>query len=269
MAKDPAFLFYPGDWLSGTMYLTHEQKGAYMDLLILQFNCGKFTEAQAKQVLSICFDVAWPMLKQKFILDKGLYFNARLQSEIEKRKAFTESRRNNAKGSKSTKIDALLDKSENKAYAKHMEDEDINENKEEIKTEKQIILKQKQDDLISSILLFFGYSSSFNKKQQSLTFDFVSTLEFHGRLDFVINEFKSYSELKKLDGYPHKLENFIGDQSDQFKNGKWDDNWTEHLKAYKIKNGMESVTSNGSKPKETVIQKMKRQQQEKNEKDRK
>jgi uncharacterized protein YdaU (DUF1376 family) len=38
MAKDPAFLFYPTDWLGGTMGMTFEQKGAYMNFLMLQFN---------------------------------------------------------------------------------------------------------------------------------------------------------------------------------------------------------------------------------------
>lgn len=109
MAKDPAFLFYPGDWQGGTMYMNHEQKGCYMDLLILQFHVGKFSIAQAKQVLSICFDLAWPMLQQKFKSDGLLYWNERLSEEVERRKNFTKSRRENAKGTKTKK-----------AYAKHM-----------------------------------------------------------------------------------------------------------------------------------------------------
>lgn len=113
MAKDPAFLFYPGDWQGGTMYMTHEQKGAYMDLLILQFNVGKFTLAQAKQVLSICFDVAWPMLQHKFSTDGKVYWNQRLSDEVERRQKFTQSRRDNAKGQKKGKVNG-------KAYAKHM-----------------------------------------------------------------------------------------------------------------------------------------------------
>ncbi|MHA2039809.1 MAG: hypothetical protein ACW98X_25615, partial [Promethearchaeota archaeon] len=40
MAKDPAFLFYPGDWLGGTMLFSRAHKGAYMDLLMAQFNNG-------------------------------------------------------------------------------------------------------------------------------------------------------------------------------------------------------------------------------------
>lgn len=137
MAKDPAFLFYPGDWLSGTMYLTHEQKGAYMDLLILQFNVGKFTEAQAKQVLSICFDVAWPMLKQKFSTDGILYYNVRLQTEIDKRKNFTESRRNNAKGVKNKETESLEEEKPKKHMLQHMEDEDINKDVNKITPKKE------------------------------------------------------------------------------------------------------------------------------------
>jgi uncharacterized protein YdaU (DUF1376 family) len=100
MAKDPAFLFYPGDWLGGTMGMTLEQKGAYMELLIYQFNNGGFTEAQAKQVLSICFASVWHNIRHKFVLEGSTYFNARLKTEILKRKAFSESRRNNALHSK-------------------------------------------------------------------------------------------------------------------------------------------------------------------------
>lgn len=116
--KDPAFLFYPGDWMGGTQWMTFEQKGCYIELLILQFNTGKFTEAQAKQVLSICFDVAWPMLKQKFVSDGGMYWNERLKVEIEKRKTFTESRRINGLGKKTT----------DKHMLKHMENENENKN---------------------------------------------------------------------------------------------------------------------------------------------
>ena len=43
MAKDPAFLFYPNDWLGGTIGMSFEEKGAYMELLIAQFNLGHMT----------------------------------------------------------------------------------------------------------------------------------------------------------------------------------------------------------------------------------
>jgi hypothetical protein len=129
MSKDPAFLFYPNDYLGGTMGMTFEMKGAYIDLLIFQFNNHHFTEAQAKQVLSICFASVWEVLKNKFKKDGEFYFNERLRTEVDKRKAYTESRR----------INALHQKKPRKAYAKHMgngnrnENRDINEvNKEQI-----------------------------------------------------------------------------------------------------------------------------------------
>jgi len=93
MGKDPAFLFYPGSWLGGTMGMTFEQKGCYLELLMMQFNHGKFTESQAKQVLSVCFDHAWNTLKHKFETDGTYYWNDRLADEIEKRTNFIESRR--------------------------------------------------------------------------------------------------------------------------------------------------------------------------------
>ncbi|MFX0136940.1 MAG: DUF1376 domain-containing protein [Candidatus Hodarchaeota archaeon] len=119
MAKDPAFLFYPNDYIGGTMGMTIEQKGAYIELLMMQFNQGKFTEAQAKQVLSTCKTSVWHMIKLKFSTDGKYYWNERLKSEIEKRKVFTESRRMNAKGRKSSKK-----KSEH--MLKHMENENEN-----------------------------------------------------------------------------------------------------------------------------------------------
>lgn len=140
--KDPAFLFYPGDWMGGTQWMTFEQKGCYMELLILQFNTGKFSESQAKQVLSICFDVAWPMLKQKFVFDGEYYCNERLNVEITKRKQFSESRR----------INGLATKKPKKAYAKHMEDENRNESYrilfDKVLSENSILLPEGFDLLI-------------------------------------------------------------------------------------------------------------------------
>ena len=95
MAKDPAFLFFPNDWLGGTMYLTRHQKGCYIDLLIAQFNNGPLSLDTIKTVLGQ--DQAnWTVLSSKFKQTaEGLWYNERLVTEIEKRKSFCESRRNN------------------------------------------------------------------------------------------------------------------------------------------------------------------------------
>jgi uncharacterized protein YdaU (DUF1376 family) len=40
MAKDPAFLFYPSDFLTGTMFMNNEQIGIYIRLLCSQHQHG-------------------------------------------------------------------------------------------------------------------------------------------------------------------------------------------------------------------------------------
>ena len=123
MAKDPAFLFYPGDWNLGTMHMTLLEKGCYMELLILQFAKGKFTQAQAKHMLNGSFDLAWANISEKFKTDGTYYWNERLRVEKEKRQKFTESRRNNGSIEKTFK---KRPKHMLEHMDKHMEDENIN-----------------------------------------------------------------------------------------------------------------------------------------------
>lgn len=95
MAKDPAFLFYPNDWLGGTLGMTFEEKGAYMELLMLQFNRGHMTKDMIGQTVGHL----WVKLEDKFRMDEdGLWYNERLELEKEKRKRFVSSRVNNKKG---------------------------------------------------------------------------------------------------------------------------------------------------------------------------
>ena len=75
MAKDPAFLFYPGDWLGGTLGMTFEEKGAYMELLMMQFTRGHMTDQMIYQTVG----QLWVNLQDKFQKDsQGLWFNERL-----------------------------------------------------------------------------------------------------------------------------------------------------------------------------------------------
>lgn len=127
MAKDPAFLFYPADFISGTQYFTLEEKGAYIQLLLLQFNEGKLTEFLIRRSLGDAYERTWEVLKHKFIFKGGYYWNERLELEKQKRAKFTESRRNNLKGKShmESHMDTHMDT--------HMvnANEDININKEE------------------------------------------------------------------------------------------------------------------------------------------
>lgn len=126
MAKDPAFLFYPNDWLGGTIGMTFEEKGAYMELLMMQFNRGHMTSHMCGQVVG----QIWDNIKDKFVQDeKGLWYNRRLEEEQENRKNFTNSRKNNLSGiNQYTKKDSKSGH-KNGHMTSHMENvnEDVNE----------------------------------------------------------------------------------------------------------------------------------------------
>ena len=132
MAKDPAFLFYPNDWLGGTLGMTFEEKGAYMELLMLQFNRGHMTTHMIGQVVG----QNWDKLKDKFVQDDiGLWYNERLEEEKIKRQNFTKSRRNNVSGhnqhTKKKNISDTYDRSYDQNMTTHMENENenVNENR--------------------------------------------------------------------------------------------------------------------------------------------
>jgi len=114
MAKDPAFLFYTGDFTTGTQFFTDEQVGKYVRLLMAQHQLGHLEE---KHMIMICKSHDKDIFS-KFIKDeKGLYYNERLDSEIVKRKKYSESRSKNRKKS---------DFSE--TYDNHMENKNENIN---------------------------------------------------------------------------------------------------------------------------------------------
>lgn len=95
MAKPPAFLFYPNDWVGGTMGMTFEEKGAYVELLVLQFNRGHMTERMARQTIG----QLWDNVKDKFRKDDaGKWYNPRLELEQKKREKYVKSRNNNKLG---------------------------------------------------------------------------------------------------------------------------------------------------------------------------
>lgn len=118
MAKDPAFLFYPGDFNTGTQFFTDEQVGKYMRLLMAQHQHGHLTE---DQVIYICKSYDNHIMN-KFCKDsEGLWYNERLEIEIIKRKKYVESRSKNKEGKTKSKITS-------NSYDSHMENKNRNEN---------------------------------------------------------------------------------------------------------------------------------------------
>lgn len=98
MAKDPAFNFYTNDFDSKTKFFTHEQVGMYLRLLMAQHQHGHLSD---KQMLHVCGRYDKDVFS-KFTKDEnGHYYNERLEMEVGKRRAYSESRRNNRKSHKS------------------------------------------------------------------------------------------------------------------------------------------------------------------------
>ena len=118
MAKDPAFLFYTGDFSTGTQFFSDAQVGKYLRLLMAQHQHGHLTK---EQMMFICGTYDEQVFK-KFIPDAaGTFFNERLEFEIERRKSFVQSRSNNRKDKKNI----------SSSYEKHMSNHMENENKRE------------------------------------------------------------------------------------------------------------------------------------------
>lgn len=136
MAKDPAFLFYPGDWQGGTATYSRHLKGCYLDILIAQFNSGPLSIEEIKIVLGTDFAV-WGALTKKFkTTENGLFFNERLELEKTKRKEYSKSRKDNInkRYNKSTYVDTHVEH----MYL-HMENENRNKDlnkKKEVKSKK-------------------------------------------------------------------------------------------------------------------------------------
>lgn len=122
MAKDPAFLFYTNDFLSGTQFLSDDQLGKYMRLLLAQHQHGHLTE---DQVIFICKSYDNHIMSKLKKDDKGLWYNERLEIEIEKRKNYVESRSKNKEGK-------TKQKNMSESYENHMVNKDRNKDKNEI-----------------------------------------------------------------------------------------------------------------------------------------
>lgn len=145
--KDPAFLFYSSDFLTGTMFMSDSQLGKYIKLLCIQHQKGHLSE---KDMLNICKRYDKDIF-DKFIKDNdGNYYNIRLQKEIDKRRNYSKSRSENRKN-KITFENICF------SYVKHMENENENINKNNIL---EYINNNKLNNIIELLLEYFNYRKS-------------------------------------------------------------------------------------------------------------
>ena len=143
--KDPAFLFYSSDFLTGTMFMSDVQLGKYIKLLCIQHQKGHLSE---KDMLNICKRYDKDIF-DKFTKDNdGKYYNIRLQKEIDKRRNYSKSRSENRKN-KITFENICF------SYVKHMENENINKN-----NILEYINNNKLNNIIELLLEYFNYRKS-------------------------------------------------------------------------------------------------------------
>lgn len=109
MAKDPAFLFYSNDFLSGTFTMSDEQVGKYVRLLCLQHQKKELTE---NDMLNICKSYDEDVYSKFIKTKRNTFYNKRLADEMDRRKKYSDSRRKNR-----------LSKNICKSYVEHMETE--------------------------------------------------------------------------------------------------------------------------------------------------
>jgi len=117
--KDPAFLFYYQDFLVGTDHMTNEQVGMYIKALCHQANRGSIRQEHLKKIC-VTRDNHLVILEKFTELENGDLCNLRLRNETEKRKKFSESRRNNRLGKHKNNIC--------RTQVAHMENENENVN---------------------------------------------------------------------------------------------------------------------------------------------
>lgn len=77
------FYFYPDDFMGGTQEFTRDEKGAYIELMILQCKKGKLSIDDIQRCFKEDFERLWGFLSCKFISDgQGKFYNERLRQEL-------------------------------------------------------------------------------------------------------------------------------------------------------------------------------------------
>lgn len=149
MAKDPAFLFYSSDFLTGTFTMSDEEVGKYVRLLCLQHQSKGSIPRNAFNTLCNGHE----SVREKFVEDDDGYYNERLREESAKRNAYCESRKSN----RTKHMKNICE-----TYDTHMENENVNENVNENRNKKNVTIIVNSDKLFNQ--LYKQYPKKVGKK---------------------------------------------------------------------------------------------------------
>lgn len=225
MASDPAFLFYPGDYLRDTQNLSPATQVAYdrimcehMRNICVRHNQLKFFTKRLsddeKEELSLLLTET----------DKGFTIGWVAES-INKRRAYSDSRRKNRRGKKEKD---MKDISASCDSDMEIEIEDVNrDNKKggEIEISEMEPLSKPQEKLRNEICKHFGFNEQSNFAQFKLATSFsgIATKE-------TIDQFGAYRKLRYGKFLPQFLK-FIGTVPADFKDSiLFSENWKHRLR---------------------------------------
>jgi len=203
---DPAFLFYPSDFLTGVSDLTFEERGQYITLLCLHHQKGRLSQ----KMITLCCGNATADVMAKFSQDEqGLYYNLRLEKEIAKRTQFADKQKERAiNGWKKRKEEQSHGNATAMPIINRNRNRDINTNKDIIVVKKE----EKQKIEIPDILEFINYTEEqFFKCGLNEKFAFVE-IEPQVRLKYA-----AWIENNWHDGNGVKIKNWKSKATNQIK----------------------------------------------------
>jgi hypothetical protein len=238
MAKDPAFLFYPGDYLRDTQTLSEKTQVAYDRIMCehmrniciskqqLKFFTKKLSPEELEELMFVLTEV-----KDGFQIEW-------VSDSINKRKAYSESRRKNRSKKNKQNSDNI-----SKTYVEHMEIENEIENEDINKDE--IELNETQQKTIQFICDKFGISEMKQFQNYRIVYSCVVCQFNQG--EELFKHFKdqcwNYFMYKNLSQEKiHSFKSFIGTPEDKYNDGGWNaNNWIKkHTDLNNKEKGIES-----------------------------
>jgi hypothetical protein len=214
MANDPAFLFYPGDYLRDTQCLSEPSQVAYDRIMCEHMRNICISQSQLKFFTKRLTDEQKEELMMVLTENTEGFFISWVVDSIQKRRAYSESRRNNRKSSP-VKPDKKQEKM-SLTYDEHMDNEN------------EIVIDK---ELLGSIMSFFNFNEIANFDKMQDIGVFLRCLEFSKRTEYFKIQFAAYCEIKNKDPkFKHSFKNFIGTTKELHEDGAWNSEvWTEKL----------------------------------------
>ena len=170
MAKDPAFLFYSSDFLTGTMFMTNEQAGLYIRLLCAHHQHGGRIDTNVLRTQ--CDSITnGSIVYQKFEHDDLGSYSLRLDEEMKKRKE----KGIKARESVNKRWNKDLYNSNTNVLRSVNENEDVNEIKKEEKEQERA--KNKKPEIPTELEFLNYYKLELSKEFPGLEFSIKTKYE--------------------------------------------------------------------------------------------